>query len=113
MGIQVRALAPGYDGVVLRETDTVFTLPDSTVPGPWFEALDAEGAKKLADNKAKDDYERAKAGALLARRATDKAPVVEALKPAEKRGTLADARKAEFDVAKSNAEAQGLGNDLV
>lgn len=113
MGIQVRALAPGYDGVVLREVDTVFSLPDSTVPAAWFEALDAEGAAKLKDNKAKDDYERAKVGAGLARRATDKVPAVEELKPQPKRTTLAEARRAEYESAKSDAEAQGLGNELV
>lgn len=114
MGIQVRATASGYDGVVLREVDSVFTLSDETVPGPWFEATDVEGAAKLAKNKDKDDYERAKKGALLARRATDKLPAVEALRPAaEPKKSLKEQQADEVKLEQSGASAGVLASDLV
>lgn len=116
MGIQVRATKAGFDGVVGREIDDVFNVPDETVysNAAWFEATDEEGKKKLADNQAKADYERGKKLAGLARRATDKLPAVEALKPVKQpKLSLAAAQTSEVAIEKSQAADGVLASDLV
>lgn len=115
MGIQVRATARGFDNLVQREIDEVFNVPDDAVysNAAWYEATDDEGKKKLADNQAKSNYERAKTLAGLARRATDKLPAVEALKSKQAESSLADKQAAEAKLEKSQATDGVLASDLV
>jgi hypothetical protein len=123
MTIKVRALATGYDGVVMRELDDVFDLPDATIPGPWFEAVEAEGKALLAANAAADTAKKAVAGAALARRVTDRVNVDEAVAAALAKSakpsalgtikkSLAEAQAAEFELEKSQAQAKA-SPDLV